>query len=194
MKKSIQLVTLALTTITLSSTAIPVASAFADTTGTSSVTKVDYQSMNSDQLGNIVGTYDMNNLTTEQEDVVNIYSTQLLEELKSELLQSASTIETTTPRFQSKAALGLMARLISKYGKVYVTKTLPKILYKKVAKLIGKKVSQAKFMSIWNNTIGVATGAALESAISKGLQSCGVPKGIANTAATIITTAVGILV
>lgn len=121
------------------------------------------------------------------------YSAKLQDELKAEVSQSApATI--TTPRFQSRAALGLMARLAAKYGKVYVSKTLPKIVYKKVAKLIGKKVSQAKFLHIWNNTIGVATGAALESAIAKGLKACGVPKGIANTAATIIATAVGILV
>lgn len=123
------------------------------------------------------------------------YSAKLQDELKAEVSQSAPAPETiTTPRFQSRAALGLMARLAAKYGKVYVSKTLPKIVYKKVAKLIGKKVSQAKFLHIWNNTIGVAAGAALESAIAKGLKACGVPKGIANTAATIIATAVGILV
>ncbi|OOV21117.1 hypothetical protein LG101_13420 [Levilactobacillus brevis] len=193
MRKSVRLITLTLTAMTLGGVAVPSISAFADAEGISSVTKIDYQSMNSDQLGNLIDTYDMDNLTTNQENVVSIYSAKLQDELKAEVSQSApATI--TTPRFQSRAALGLMARLAAKYGKVYVSKTLPKIVYKKAAKLIGKKVSQAKFLHIWNNTIGVATGAALESAIAKGLKACGVPKGIANTAATIIATAVGILV
>lgn len=195
MRKSVRLITLTLIAMTLGGIAVPSMSAFADAEGISSVTKIDYQSMNSDQLGNLIDTYDMDNLTTNQENVVSIYSAKLQDELKAEVSQSAPAPETiTTPRFQSRAALGLMARLVAKYGKVYVSKTLPKILYKKVAKLIGKKVSQAKFLHIWNNTIGVATGAALESAIAKGLKACGVPKGIANTAATIIATAVGILV
>ncbi|MEN3249846.1 hypothetical protein [Fructilactobacillus sanfranciscensis] len=195
MRKSVRLITLTLIAMTLGGIAVPSMSAFADAEGISSVTKIDYQSMNSDQLGNLIDTYDMDNLTTNQENVVSIYSAKLQDELKAEVSQSAPAPETiTTPRFQSRAALGLMARLVAKYGKVYVSKTLPKILYKKVAKLIGKKVSQAKFLHIWNNTIGVATGAALESAIAKGLKACGVPKGIANKAATIIATAVGILV
>ena len=195
MRKSVRLITLTLIAMTLGGIAVPSMSAFADAEGISSVTKIDYQSMNSDQLGNLIDTYDMDDLTTNQENVVSIYSAKLQDELKAEVSQSAPAPETiTTPRFQSRAALGLMARLVAKYGKVYVSKTLPKILYKKVAKLIGKKVSQAKFLHIWNNTIGVATGAALESAIAKGLKACGVPKGIANKAATIIATAVGILV
>lgn len=195
MRKSVRLITLTLIAMTLGGIAVPSMSAFADAEGISSVTKIDYQSMNSDQLGNLIDTYDMDNLTTNQENVVSIYSAKLQDELKAEVSQSVPAPETiTTPRFQSRAALGLMARLVAKYGKVYVSKTLPKILYKKVAKLIGKKVSQAKFLHIWNNTIGVATGAALESAIAKGLKACGVPKGIANKAATIIATAVGILV
>lgn len=195
MRKSVRLITLTLIAMTLGGIAVPSMSAFADAEGISSVTKIDYQSMNSDQLGNLIDTYDMDNLTTNQENVFSIYSAKLQDELKAEVSQSAPAPETiTTPRFQSRAALGLMARLVAKYGKVYVSKTLPKILYKKVAKLIGKKVSQAKFLHIWNNTIGVATGAALESAIAKGLKACGVPKGIANKAATIIATAVGILV
>ncbi|OOV21150.1 hypothetical protein LG101_13670 [Levilactobacillus brevis] len=154
MRKSVRLITLTLTAMTLGGVAVPSISAFADAEGISSVTKIDYQSMNSDQLGNLIDTYDMDNLTTNQENVVSIYSAKLQDELKAEVSQSApATI--TTPRFQSRAALGLMARLAAKYGKVYVSKTLPKIVYKKAAKLIGKKLAKLSFcisgiiLSVW---------------------------------------------
>ncbi|MCT3560639.1 MULTISPECIES: hypothetical protein [Lactobacillaceae] len=77
MRKSVRLITLTLTAMTLGGVAVPSISAFADAEGISSVTKIDYQSMNSDQLGNLIDTYDMDNLTTNQENVVSIYSAKL---------------------------------------------------------------------------------------------------------------------
>lgn len=44
------------------------------------------------------------------------------------------------------------------------------------------------------NSIGVASGAALEMSISKGLQSMGVKKGTATTVASIVSTTVAVLV
>ncbi|TGD17538.1 hypothetical protein [Levilactobacillus suantsaiihabitans] len=193
MNKTVRLATVALTAMTLGSVVVPSVSAFADTIGTSAITKVDYQNMDTDKLGNIVSTYDMDNLTTDWENVINIYTAKLQVELKSEVLASAPAI-TTPQRPQSRAAAGLMAYLIARYGKVYVAKTLPKIVYKKFAKVIGKKVSEKKFVKVWGNAMDVATGAALEKVISKGLHTCGLSKGVSNTIAAGVVTVVEVLV
>lgn len=96
--------------------------------------------------------------------------------------------------FQDRAATSLLVKLAAKYGQVYVKNTLPKKIYKRVAPYIGKAISQEKFTKIWNNSIGVASGAALETSISKGLQSMGVKKGTATTVAGIVSTTVAVLV
>ncbi|HIW88834.1 MAG TPA: hypothetical protein H9869_03040 [Candidatus Ligilactobacillus excrementipullorum] len=95
---------------------------------------------------------------------------------------------------QDKGATSLLVKLAAKYGQAYVKKTLPKKIYIKVAPYIGKAISQEKFTKIWNNSIGVASGAALETSISKGLQSMGVKKGTATTVASIVSTTVAVLV
>lgn len=150
----------------------------------------DYNNMTADQLGDIIQTYDMDNLTDTQRKVVNIY----LIKVQSEIVSEVQKVPTRNQGLHPRGAAGLMARLIAKYGRTYVMKTLPKLLYKKIAKLVGKKVGQATFLRIWKNVMNVATGAALQAAIAKGLKACGVPVNIANTAAGIISTAIEILV
>lgn len=58
-KVTLHLAALTLATMTLGGVTIPSVTALADNIETSSITKVDYQSMNSDQLGNIIDTYDI---------------------------------------------------------------------------------------------------------------------------------------
>lgn len=189
MKKSIKLVTAAATAMMLGGTILPATGALADTVSYSN-TVANYEDMTSDQLGDIIQNYNMDSLTATQEKVLNVYLVKVQAEIVAEMQNAPSENQ----GIQTRGAAGLMARLIAKYGRTYVAKTLPKLLYKKVAKLIGKKVGEATFVRIWNNVMNVATGAALQSAIAKALKACGVPAGVANTAAGVIVTAIEIFV
>lgn len=118
------------------------------------------------------------------------------EEIVASIISEVSSTAVVQGNYNENARVGgaLIAKLIAKYGLTYVKKTLPKIIYKKVAPIIGKKVSQAKFLSIWNNVINWGTGAAIEQGLAKVFKSMGMSSGVANTAASIIVTALSILI
>lgn len=122
----------------------------------------------------------------EQNEIIN--STVL------EVQNTATVIPEVPGQMQTRGAVGLMAKLIAKYGVIYVKKTLPKIMYKKVAPYIGKKITQAKFLTIWNNIVNLGTGAAAEKGLAKVFKSLGISSGVANTAASVIVTALFLLI
>lgn len=77
---------------------------------------------------------------------------------------------------EARMATKLIASLILKYGRVYVMKTLPKIVYKKISKYLAKKVTQATFVRVWGNVANFATGSAISGYLYKVLRSYGVSK------------------
>ncbi|SJN41280.1 hypothetical protein FM115_08850 [Marinilactibacillus psychrotolerans 42ea] len=128
--------------------------------------------------------------------------TLLTEEEQNEIINSIVTeVQDTTPvnttvrgGIQTRAAAGLMAKLAAKYGTVWLKKTAPKFLYKKISFLIGKKISQAKFVQIFGRIINLATGTAMEQALAKSFRSLGISSKLANSAASIIVTGLFLLV
>lgn len=61
-------------------------------------------------------------------------------------------------------------------------------MYKHLAGLIGKKVSEATFVRVFGNIINWGTGVAVEQAMARALINLGVDSKTANTAASVVVT------
>ncbi|CYV12580.1 hypothetical protein HO640_11670 [Streptococcus suis] len=109
----------------------------------------------------------------------------ILTDVKTNMLPE---LELVQPQYQSRGAAGLIATLIAKYGVIYVKKQLPKIIYKHIAKYVGKQIGEAMFVKIFANIVDWGTGAVLEQALARALQSFGINSGIANTVASVVVT------
>lgn len=134
----------------------------------------------SSKLGKLISDYDFNNLTEEQKNNIETYEDLVAKELRDEYNLSDR---------QHVLAGSLVRRLVVKYGWVYVTKTLPKQIYPKIAPIIGKKVSQATFVKNWGKIVGYTSDAAVKNAMVSAFTKAGIDKGPAKLAANIILTA-----
>lgn len=110
---------------------------------------------------------------------------EILKDIKQEMLPELSLEQ---PQYQERGAGGLIATLIAKYGVYYVKKTLPKLIYKHVAKYLGRKVSEQAFVRIFGNIVDWGTGAALEQGLAQALKAAGVDSGTAHTVASVVVT------
>ncbi|MBO0480807.1 hypothetical protein [Candidatus Enterococcus courvalinii] len=115
-----------------------------------------------------------NNLNFNEQRILDTYTEELSNEY-IETLKSGSSKQNNTEFTLNQRGVGsLMAHLLLRYTKTYILKTLPKLLYKKVAGVIGGSVSEATFVNIWSNIIGIATLSNIGSLVSSGLNSIGI--------------------
>lgn len=120
-------------------------------------------------------------------------------ELEDEIVASVSKyiiendVAAQGPAIQPQAfSVGLMAALALKYGTVFVTTTLPKLIFSSVG--IGGLMAQATFIKVFNNALATSTQAAFNRVMASGLKAAGVKPGNAETIAGAISTAVYLFV
>lgn len=105
-------------------------------------------------------------------------------------LDNRETISSVQPR---SISVGLLATLATKYGIVYLKTTLPKLIYGKIAGVIGGVISQSKFVSIFGKAVNAGSTYAFKSQIVSGLTAAGVPEDRAETIVNAVVKTIGIL-
>lgn len=110
---------------------------------------------------------------------------EILKDIKQEMLPE---LRLEQPKYKERGAGGLIATLIAKYGIIYVKKTLPKLIYRHIAKYVGRKVSEQAFVRIFGNIVNWGTGAAFERGLARALKAAGLDSGTANTVASVVVT------
>lgn len=109
----------------------------------------------------------------------------ILKDIKKESLPELSLHR---PIYQTRGAVGLLKALIAKYGITYVSQRLPRIIYKHIAKYVGRRLSEATFVRIFGNIVNWGTGAVVEQLLARALQQAGLDVGTANTVASVVVT------
>lgn len=113
-------------------------------------------------------------LSPNKQNLVNSYTKELSKEFIDVLNEGTPNQQANNILQNEKGVGSLMAHLLLHYSKTYILKTLPKLLYKKVAEVIGGAISEATFVKVWGNIIGIATLSNIGTLVSNGLNSLGV--------------------
>ena len=113
-------------------------------------------------------------LSLSDQNLVSTYTKELSKEFIDVLNEGTPNQQVDNTLKNERGAGSLMAHLLLRYTKTYILKTLPKLLYKKVAGVIGGAVSEATFVKVWGNIIGIATLSNSGTLVSNGLNSLGV--------------------
>ncbi|PRY83098.1 hypothetical protein [Alkalibacterium olivapovliticus] len=88
----------------------------------------------------------------------------------------------------NSVSLGLLAALTLKYGSVFVTTTLPKLVFSTVG--LSGTISQAAFIRIFNNALTASSQTAFNRIMANGLRSAGVNASTAESIAGSISAVV----
>lgn len=132
-------------------------------------------------------------LNDSQQKIIFLYTYQLSNEYITILRENVLERAVETP-LGNRGAGSLMAHLLLRYSKNYILKTLPKLLYKKVTGVIGSSISEATFVRIWGNVIGIATLSNIGSLVTKGLANMGLTGWLADAIGNAIQIAIDVFV
>ncbi len=131
-------------------------------------------------------------LSLNNQNLVSSYTNELSKEFIDVLNEGTPNQQANNMLKNEKGVGSLMAHLLLHYTKTYILKTLPKLLYKKVAGVIGGVVSEASFVKVWGNIIGIATLSNIGSLVSNGLNSLGVTGWLSDAIGNAIQIAIDV--
>lgn len=89
-----------------------------------------------------------NSVTINQEEI-----NRSIDEIVNEVLRTAPEVGTNNTNLESRGVVSIGTKLIKKLGSSYVKSTLPKNIYKKFPAELKGKVSEAKWVGVWNTYI-----------------------------------------
>lgn len=89
-------------------------------------------------IGNYINSLNTEKISVEDQKILELYNENVHVRVK-------------------RGTVSIATKIIKKFGKRYLTRQIPKIIYKKLPKSITKKVSESAFLGVWKrdaNSVG----------------------------------------